>query len=47
MKKGETGKDSPKASRPHMPGYGLPAGTKGLLTWAWAEERLLASHNYT
>jgi nitroimidazol reductase NimA-like FMN-containing flavoprotein (pyridoxamine 5'-phosphate oxidase superfamily) len=37
---------SPKASRPHMPGYGMPSGTKGLLTWAWAEERLLASHNY-
>jgi nitroimidazol reductase NimA-like FMN-containing flavoprotein (pyridoxamine 5'-phosphate oxidase superfamily) len=29
-----------------MPGYGMPTGTKGLLTWAWAEERLLASHNY-
>ena len=39
-------KKSPKASRPHMPGYGMPKGTKGLLTWAWAEERLLASHNY-
>jgi general stress protein 26 len=37
---------SPKASRPHMPGYGMPSGTKGLLTWAWAEERLFASHNY-
>jgi general stress protein 26 len=39
-------KKSPKASRPHMPGYGMPSGTQGLLTWAWAEERLLGSHNY-
>lgn len=36
----------PKASRPHMPGYGLPKGTKGLLPWSWAEERPKKSHNY-
>jgi general stress protein 26 len=36
----------PKASRPHMPGYGMPTGTKGLLSWTWAEERLQTSHNY-
>ena len=36
----------PKASRPHMPGYGLPKGTKGLLSWKWAESRLINSHNY-
>jgi Pyridoxamine 5'-phosphate oxidase len=36
----------PKPSRPHMPGYGMPVGTKGLLPWAWAEERLRRSHNY-
>jgi hypothetical protein len=36
----------PKASRPHMPGYGLPKGTKGLLPWKWAEDRLKKSHNY-
>lgn len=29
-----------------MPGYGMPTGTKGLLPWAWAEERLRRSHNY-
>ena len=29
-----------------MPGYGLPKGTKGLLSWDWAERRLKASHNY-
>jgi hypothetical protein len=36
----------PKASRPHMPGYGLPKGSKGLLPWKWAEQRLAKSHNY-
>jgi Pyridoxamine 5'-phosphate oxidase len=36
----------PKASRPHMPGYGLPGGTKGLLPWSWARQRLEKSHNY-
>jgi general stress protein 26 len=40
--------DEPKASRPHMPGYGIldaPNG-KGLLPWSWAVERLTTSHNY-
>jgi len=29
-----------------MPGYGLPEGNKGLLSWSWAERRLKKSHNY-
>lgn len=29
-----------------MPGYGLPQGTKGLLPWSWARQRLEKSHNY-
>ena len=37
---------TPKASRPHMPGYGMPKSTKGLLPWKWAEQRLRKSHNY-
>jgi hypothetical protein len=36
----------PRSSRPHMPGYGLPAGRKGLLPWKWAVQRLKKSHNY-
>ena len=36
----------PKASRPYMPGYGLPDASKGLLPWNWAEQRLKKSHNY-
>lgn len=39
-------KRTPRSSRPHMPGYGLPAGNKGLLPWRWAEQRLKRSHNY-
>jgi nitroimidazol reductase NimA-like FMN-containing flavoprotein (pyridoxamine 5'-phosphate oxidase superfamily) len=37
---------APRASRPRMPGYGMPTGAKGLLPWTWAEERLRRSHNY-
>jgi uncharacterized pyridoxamine 5'-phosphate oxidase family protein len=36
----------PRASRPHMPGYGLPKGNKNLLPWNWAEQRLKQSHNF-
>ena len=45
-KKPASGGPAPKASRPRMPGYGMPAGTKGLLPWTWAEKRLQKSHNY-
>lgn len=36
------------ASRPHMPGYGLlgPNEGRGLLAWAWAQERLRSSWGY-
>ncbi len=36
----------PKPSRIAAPGYGFPKGTKGLLPWSWAEQRLRKSHNY-
>jgi len=29
-----------------MPGYGVPDDPDGLLPWAWAEERLVATRNY-
>jgi hypothetical protein len=45
-KKKTPAKIKSKASRPYMPGYGLPAGSKGLLPWKWADERLKKSHNY-
>lgn len=36
----------PRSSRIGTPGYGFPKGTKGLLPWSWAEQRLKKSHNY-
>ena len=36
----------PKVTRPHIPGYGMPRGSTGLLPWPWAEQRLRRSHNY-
>jgi Pyridoxamine 5'-phosphate oxidase len=38
----------PKASRPHMPGYGIldPDSGKGLLPWTWATERLVKARTY-
>jgi pyridoxine/pyridoxamine 5'-phosphate oxidase len=39
-------KTTPTASRPYMPGYGMPKGKEGLLPWSWAEQRLKRSHNY-
>ena len=38
--------NAPIASRPHMPGYGLPSHGEGLMPWNWADERLTKSHNY-
>jgi Pyridoxamine 5'-phosphate oxidase len=46
MAKARKKKEEPKPGRPHMPGYGLPENTKGLLPWKWAEQRLRKSHNY-
>ena len=36
----------PKASRPHVPGYGIPTTEKGLLPWSFAEARLTKARNY-
>jgi Pyridoxamine 5'-phosphate oxidase len=36
----------PKSTRIQTPGYGFPKGSKGLLSWSWAEQRLKKSHNY-
>ena len=40
--------NAPRASRPHMPNYGLlgPEEGRGLLPWSWAEERLRATRNF-
>jgi Pyridoxamine 5'-phosphate oxidase len=36
----------PIATRPNMPGYGLPKDRKGLLPWKWAKTRLEKSKQY-
>lgn len=38
--------DRIRATRPHMPGYGLLLSEGSLRPWSWAEEILLAGHNY-
>jgi general stress protein 26 len=37
---------TPRATRIKAAGYGFPKGSKGLLPWSWAEQRLKKSHNY-
>ena len=37
---------TPKATRPHIPGYSIAQSEDGMLPWSWAEERLVRSHNY-
>lgn len=38
----------PRATRPHMPGYGIADANegKGLFSWSWATERLSTARNY-
>ncbi len=36
----------PKASRPHMPGYGIPKSIKGVLPWSHVSERMAKARNY-
>jgi hypothetical protein len=42
------GKQSPepKASRPHIPDYGIPTDAEGLLPWSHVTERMQVSINY-
>ena len=36
----------PRASRPQFAGYGISTEPEGMLSWSWAEERLVAARNY-
>jgi len=36
----------PTASRPHMPGYGIPTDKKGLLPWSHVTERMARAQHY-
>lgn len=37
---------TPTASRPSVPGYGVPTTLKGVLEWSHAVERLVSARNY-
>src|SRR3990172_1692397 len=45
-KKTEQTGAKPEASRPHVPGYGIPTTTKGMLPWARADEGLAPPRHY-
>jgi general stress protein 26 len=36
----------PKATRPHMPGYGISTKKAGMFPWKWATDRLTKSKQY-
>ena len=36
----------PRVDRPHVPGYGIPRSTKGVLPWSWAVDRLERAEIY-
>lgn len=36
----------PRVERPDMSDYGVPDDLDGTLPWTWAQERLVANHNY-
>jgi nitroimidazol reductase NimA-like FMN-containing flavoprotein (pyridoxamine 5'-phosphate oxidase superfamily) len=38
--------NEPRASRPHIPGYGIPDSTDELLPWSHVTERLERARNY-
>jgi hypothetical protein len=38
--------DTPQASRPHMPGYGLPPEEDGMWPWDWAQDLLVRAVRY-
>jgi nitroimidazol reductase NimA-like FMN-containing flavoprotein (pyridoxamine 5'-phosphate oxidase superfamily) len=45
--KKQTGQEAgPVASRPHMPGYGIPNNKKGMLPWSHVTERMAEAQNY-
>lgn len=39
-------KPEPQASRPHIPGYGIPTSVAGTLPWNHLEERMTQARNY-
>jgi len=46
LKKKPTDNATPIASRPHIPGYGVPKDKKGMLDWSHVTERMATAQNY-
>ncbi len=38
--------NEPEASRPYIPGYGIPETREGMLPWSYVQERLREAQNY-
>jgi hypothetical protein len=36
----------PKPTRPHIPDYGIPKTSKGILSWSFIDERMASAKNY-
>ena len=43
---GKSMPSEPTASRPHVPGYGVPKNMKGALPWSFVGERMAKAKNY-
>ena len=43
---GKASPSGPKASRPYVPGYGIPKHLKGILPWSFVVERVSKASNY-
>ena len=46
MKKSSKATRRPYASRPQVPGYGIPKGNKGMLPWKHVQERMAQAMTY-
>lgn len=42
----EEQRKTPRASRPHIPEYGIPSGEEGMLPWSHVQERMRSAINY-
>jgi len=40
------GNAEPPASRPHVPGYGIPKSPKGMLSWRFVNEQMAKARHY-
>jgi hypothetical protein len=46
VQRGDSLAEPVERSRPYVPGYGVPASGRGMLSWDHVEERMTAARNY-